>query len=93
MSEIRHVARLQRPLAPMIAHRPSTSSSPIEPPREARAWPDTVLMDWLRLRTMVDALLRRTAASKDAATAIAATRDRTGAATSTTPQTQEAIHG
>ena len=92
MSEIRHVAQLLRPLAPMIAHRPSTSS-PIKPPREARAWHDTVAMDWLRLRTMVDALLRRTAASKDAAAAIAATRDRAGAATSTTPQTQEAIHG
>lgn len=92
MSEIRHVVRLHGPLAPMIAHRPSTSS-PIEPPREARAWQDTVAMDWRRLRTMVDALLRRAAASKGAADAIAATRDRAGAATSTTPQKQEATHG
>jgi hypothetical protein len=82
MSEIRHVARLQRPLAPMIVHHLSTSR-PIEPPRDARAWQGT--MDWLRLRTMVDALLRRAAGSKGAATATAAT--------STTPQTQEAIHG
>jgi hypothetical protein len=54
---------------------------------------DTVPTDWLRLRTIVDALLRRAAAAKDAAAAIAATRDRTGTATSTTPQTQEAIRG
>lgn len=92
MSEIRYVARLQRSLVPMIGHRPSTSN-PIEPSRDAHAWPDTVAMDWLRLRTMVDALLRRAAASRDAADAIAATWDRAGAATSTTPQKQESIHG
>ena len=53
---------------------------------------DTVAMDWLRLGTIVDALLRRAAASKDAA-AIAAAKDRASAATNRTPQTQQAIHG
>ncbi len=84
MREISHVARLPGSLAPMIGHRPSPSH-PIEPSRDAHAWPDTVAMDWRRLRTMVDGLLRRAAAAKDAATAIAAT--------STTSQQQEATHG
>ncbi len=84
MSKIRRVAPLQRPLAPMIVHPPSTSGL-IEPPRDACAWQDTLATDWLRLRTMVDALLRRAAGSKSAATATADT--------STAPQTQEAIHG
>jgi hypothetical protein len=92
MSEINHVARPHGPRTPMIARRLSTSC-PIESPRDARAHQDTVAMDWLRLRTIVDALLCRTAASKDAATAIDATRNRAGAAMNTTPQTQEATHG
>jgi hypothetical protein len=92
MSEISHVARLHGSLASMIGQRPSPSN-PIEPSRDAHAWPDTVAVDWLRLRTMVDALLRRAGASKDAADAIPATRDRADAATSTTSQQQEAIHG
>jgi hypothetical protein len=50
-------------------------------------------MDWLRLRTMVDALLRHAVASKDAATAIDATRNRAGAVANTTLQTEEATHG
>jgi hypothetical protein len=81
MSKTRRVAPLQRLHAPIIAHHLSTSRL-IEPPRDARASQDTFAMDWRRLRTMVDALLRR-----------AATTKRGGTATSTTPQTQEAIHG
>lgn len=91
MSEINHVARPHGPRTPMIARRLSTSY-PIEPPR-ARAHQDTVAMDWLRLHTIVDALLCRVAASKDAATVIDATRNHAGAATKTTSQTQEATHG
>jgi hypothetical protein len=90
MSEICHVARLHGSLASMIGRRPSPLH-PIEPSRDAHAWPDRVARDWLRLRTMVDALLCRAAASKGAADAIAATRDPAGAA-STTPQKQEATH-
>jgi hypothetical protein len=92
MREISHVARLDRSLASMIGERPSPSH-PIEPARAAQARPDTVARDWLRLRTMVDALLRRAATSKDAVAAIAATRNRAGAATRTTSQPQEAHHG
>ena len=84
MREISHVAQLQGALASLIGQRPSPSNS-IEPSRDAREWPDTVAMDWLRLRAMVDALLRRATASKDAGGAIAATR--------TTSQPQEAHHG
>jgi hypothetical protein len=84
MREISHVARLDRSLASLIGQRPSPFH-PIEPARAAQARPDTVAMDWLRLRTMVDALLRRAATSKDAAAAIAATR--------ATSQPQEAHHG
>lgn len=84
MSEIRHVARLHGSPAPMLAHRRSTSR-PIEPPGDARGWQGTGARDWLRLRTMVDALLRRAAAARDAADAVAAT--------STTSQAQEVTHG
>lgn len=84
MSEIRHVAPLHESLASRIAQRPSRSH-PIEPSCDAHAWPDTVVMDWLRLRTMVDALLRRAADAKDAADAFVATR--------TACQRREAIHG
>jgi hypothetical protein len=91
MSEINHVTRPHGPRTPMIARRLSTSC-PIEPPR-ARAHPDTVAMDWRRLRTIVDALLCRAAVSKDAATVIDATRNHACAATNTTPQTQAATHG
>jgi hypothetical protein len=61
-----------------------------DPPREARVRQDTVAMDWPRLRTIVDALLRRAAASKDDATAIAA---KTAISTPTSPAEQEPIHG
>jgi hypothetical protein len=47
-------------------------------------------MDWSRLRTIVDALLRRDAASKDDTTAIAAT---TAVSTPTSSAEQEPIHG
>jgi hypothetical protein len=91
MSEINRVARPHGPRTPLIARRLSISC-PIESPR-ARAHHDTAGMDWLRLRTIVDALLCRAAASKDAATVIDATRNHACAAPNTTPQTQEATHG
>jgi hypothetical protein len=84
MSEISHVARLHGSLASMIGRRPSPLH-PIEPSRDAHAWPDTMATDWLRLRAIVDGLLHRAAAARDAADA--------GAATSTTPQNEEATHG
>lgn len=92
MSEISHVARLHGSLVSMIGRRPSRWP-PIDPSRDAHEWPDTMATDWLRLRPIVDGLLHRAAASKDAATAIDATRNRADAATNTTPQTQEATHG
>jgi hypothetical protein len=93
MREINHVAQLDRSLASMIGQPPSPSH-PIEPARAAQARPDTEARDWLRLQTMVHALLRRAATSKDAAAsaAIAATKDRAGAATRTTSPPQEAHH-
>ena len=84
MSEISHVARLHGSLASMIDRRPSPWP-PIEPAREAHAWPDTMATDWLRLRAIVDGLLHRAAAARDAADAVAAT--------STTSQPQEVTHG
>jgi hypothetical protein len=92
MSEIHHGARVHGSLALMIGRRQSPWP-PIEPSRDAHAWPDTMATDWRRLRAIVDGLLHRAAASKDAATAIDATRNRAGAATNTTPKTQEATHG
>lgn len=92
MTEIGHTASPRGPHAAAIDRGTSTSHR-IDPPREGRLCQDTVAMDWLRLRTIVDALLCRAAASKDVATAIDATRNRAGAATNTTPQTQEATHG
>jgi hypothetical protein len=50
-------------------------------------------MDWLRLRTIVDALRCRATGSRDAATVIGATRNPAGAATNTRPETPEATHG
>jgi hypothetical protein len=49
-----------------------------------------VAIEWARLRTIVDALLRRAAASKDDATAIAA---KTAVSTPTSSAEQEPIHG
>ena len=92
MSEISHIARPHGTRAAIIAHGPSTAC-PIEPPRGAYTRQDTVAMDWRRLRTIVDALLRRAAASKDVAAAMVVLRDRAGAATSTSPEKQESIHG
>jgi hypothetical protein len=91
MSEINHVARPPGPRTPMIARHPSTSR-PIEPVH-ARAHQDTLAMDWLRLRTIVDALRCRATGSRDAATVIGATRNPAGAATNTRPETPEATHG
>jgi hypothetical protein len=84
MSEISHVARRHGSLASRIGRRPSPWH-PIEPSRDAHAWPDTMATDWLRLRAIVDGLLHRAAAARDAADA--------GATTSTTLQNQEATHG
>ena len=77
----RHAATIDRGPAP---------SRQTEPPREARVRQDTVAMDWPRLRTIVDALLRRAAAAKDDATAIAA---KTAVSTPTSSAEQEPIHG
>jgi hypothetical protein len=84
MSEISHVARLHGSLASMIGQRPSPLH-PIEPSRDAHAWPDTMATDWLRLCAIVDGLLHRAAAARDAADAVAAT--------STMSQPQEVTHG
>ena len=84
MSEISHVARLQGSLASMIGQRPSPSH-PIEPGRDAQAWPDTMATDWLRLRAVVDGLLHRAAAAMYAGDAVGAT--------STTSQPHEVTHG
>jgi hypothetical protein len=83
MREISHIARGDRAPAARIAQRPSPSQSTARA-RAVQTQPDTVAIDWLRLRTIVDALLRRAATSQDAATAIAATR---------TSHPQEAHHG
>jgi hypothetical protein len=83
MREISPVARRDRSPAALIGQRPYPSQS-IARARAAQTLLDTVTTDWLRLRTIVDALLRRTATSKDAAPAIAATR---------TSHSQEAHHG
>ena len=84
MSEISHVARFHGSRASRIGQRPSPSH-PIEPARDAYASPDTMATDWLRLRAIVDGLLHRAAAARDAADA--------GAATNTTSQPQEVTHG
>ena len=71
MTEIRHLARSQAPRAARVAPRLSTSCR-VTPPRAACAHQDSALTDWCRLRTIVDALLHRVAASMDAGTAMAA---------------------
>ena len=87
MTEISHTAP-HGPHAATIDRGPATSRQ-TAPPREARLHQDTVAMDWSRLRTIVDALLRRAAASKDDATAIAA---KTAVSTPTSPAEQEPTH-
>jgi hypothetical protein len=84
MSEISHGARRHGLLAWRSGQR-SSPPHPIEPSRDADAWPDRMATDWLRLRTIVDGLLRRAAAAKNAADVVAAT--------STTSQPQEVTHG
>ena len=71
MTEIRHLARSQAPRAARVAPQLLTSCR-VTPPRAACAHHDRVLMDWCRLRTILDALLHRVAASTDGGTAIAA---------------------
>lgn len=92
MTEIRLIAPPHASRAALIARRPSTSRQVVRP-RTAPARQDTVAMDWRRLRTIVDALLRRAAGSTDEATVIAASTDRAVVATDTTPQEQERIYG
>jgi len=82
MTEISHTA-LHEPHAATIDRGLATCVEP-------RVRQDTVAMDWPRLRTIVDALLRRAAASKDDTPAIAA---KTTVSTSTSPAEQERIHG
>ena len=88
MTEIGHPAP-HGPHAATIDRGPATSRQ-TDPPRETRLRQDTVAMDWPRLRTIVDALIRRAAASRDEATAIAAT---TAVSTPTLPAEQEPTHG
>ena len=85
MTEISPIAPHRPPAsrAALVARRPSTSRQ-IERPRNALAHQEPVA-DWRRLRTIVDALLHRAAASQDAAAAIGATN--------TTPEEQEPNHG
>jgi hypothetical protein len=92
MSEIRHGARFHGSAGLDDRSAPVPTASD-RASRDAHAWPATRATDWLRLRAIVGGLLHRAAASKDAATAIDATRNRADAATNTTPQTQEATHG
>ena len=84
MTEIHHIASSHAPRAAKIARRLPTSC-PVTPPPAACAHHDSVLTDWCRLRTIVDALLRRGAASRDDATAIVALN--------TTPEEPERING
>ena len=77
MTETRHLARSHAPRAARVAPRLSTACQ-VTPPR-ACAPHDSVLMDWCRLRTIVDALLHRVAASTDGgAAAIAAMHTTSG---------------
>ena len=84
MTETRHLARSHAPRAARVAPRLSTACQ-VTPPRAACAHHDRVLMEWCRLRTIVDALLHRVAASTDGGTAIAAMY--------TTSEKQERIDG
>jgi len=84
MTDISPTAPPHASHAAMSTRRPSTSR-PIERPRDVLARQDRVAMNWRRLRTIVDGLLRRAAASNDAATAIGAPHP--------TPGEQESIHG
>jgi hypothetical protein len=68
----------------MIARRPSTSRQ-IERPRDVLARQERVTMNCCQLRTIIDGLLRRAAASNTEATPIGAPP--------TTPDEQESIHG
>ena len=84
MTEIRHLARSHAPRAARVAPRLSTACR-VTPPRAACAHQDSALTDWCRLRTIVDALLHRVAASTDRGTTIAAMH--------TTSEKQERIDG
>jgi len=70
--------------AAMITRRPATSRR-IERPSDVLARQDRVVLRWRQLRTIVDGLLRRAAASHDVATTIGDTHS--------TPDEQEATHG
>jgi len=84
MTDISATAPPHASHAAMIARRPAPFRQ-IERPRDVLARHDRVAMNWRQLRTIVDGLVRRAAASKNEATAIGAPH--------TTPNEQESIHG
>ena len=92
MTEISHLAPPHPPCAAMIA-RGSSTCRQVKPPRDVRACHETVAMDWRRLRTIVDALLRRAAGSTDRATTAIAITNRAVVVTDRVPEEQERING
>jgi hypothetical protein len=86
MTEISYTASPYGPHVATIDRSPSTSRR-IDSPRVKRLCQDTAVMDWLRLRTIVDALLRAAAMKEDAATTDRAT------AAGPMSEEQEPIHG
>jgi hypothetical protein len=69
MTEICHDASSHASRTARISHRTST---PPPVTRDTHARLDTVAREWLRLRTIVDALLRRATAVRDGGTTMAA---------------------
>jgi hypothetical protein len=69
MTEIPHRASPHASRPARIPHRPLTPS-PVT--RDTHARRDTVATEWLRLRTIVDALLHRATVLKDGGTTMAA---------------------
>jgi hypothetical protein len=84
MTNISHAATPAASRAAMIARRPATSGR-AERPSDVLARHDREVLRWRHLRTIVDGLLRRAAASNDDATTMGTTH--------TTPDEQELIHG
>ena len=84
MTDISPLATPSASRAAMIARRPATSRRTARP-SDVLARQDRVVLRWRQLRTIVDGLLRRAAASNDDATTMGTTH--------TTPDEQELIHG
>jgi hypothetical protein len=84
MTDISPTASPHAPRAAMIVRRPSTARH-IERPPDVLARQDRATTNWRRLRTIVDGLLRRAAASNDDAPAVGAPHP--------TPDEQESTHG